>query len=228
MRIIHLLQKMFLWLLELAHLNQGTTNIKIQINLKIRVSLCCSSKETYADKESLYLAENLHWLDYWIKNSKRGNLVHRRDAFRGIASEEMMRDLVKNNIVKLHTPHVIEEIIGSNKVDSVSLKTLILKKYYFWSWWAVILFGWNNGPILEWDLDLNSKKISVNTKIFKLLKMVFLLLVILMIILVSLILSWFSWNTLAVQEAYKEFIEKEFHLLHDIKLKITREIRSSW
>ena len=126
----------------------------------------------------------------------------------------MMRDLVKNNIVKLHTPHVIEEIIGSNKVDSVSLKNFDTKEILtFEADELLFLFGLNKklGPILEWNLDLNGKKISVNTENFQTSKNG--------IFAVGdindypgkldLILSGFHETTLAVQEAYKRIYPGE-------------------
>jgi thioredoxin reductase (NADPH) len=176
------------------------------------VTYAVRSKETYVDKKVFIFGGGDSALDWTIelsKIAKEVNLVHRRDAFRGaLHSEEMMRDLVKKNIVKLHTPHVIEEINGDNKVESVSLKNFDTKEILtFEADELLFLFGLNKklGPILEWNLDLSGKKISVNTENFQTSKSG--------IFAVGdindypgkldLILSGFHETTLAVQEAYK-------------------------
>jgi len=119
-----------------------------------------------------------------------------------------MRALVAAGKVKLLTPYLINGIEGSDKVTGVSLKNFDTNEIeHYEADELLFLFGLNKklGPILEWNLDLNGKKISVNTENFqtsvngifavgdindypgKL----------------DLILSGFHETTLAVQEAYK-------------------------
>jgi thioredoxin reductase (NADPH) len=147
--------------------------------------------------------------------AKSLSLVHRRDAFRGAQhTEEQMRELVAANKVKLLTPYLIDSIEGSDKVIGVSLKNFDTNEIeHYEADELLFLFGLNKklGPILEWKIDLNGKKISVNTENFqtsvegifavgdindypgKL----------------DLILSGFHETTLAVQEAYKRLYPGE-------------------
>jgi len=120
----------------------------------------------------------------------------------------MMRELVKNGKVNLLTPYLIDSIKGNGKVEGVTLKNFESNEIESHDADELIfLFGLNKklGPLLEWDLELNGKKISVNTENFQTNKEG--------IFAVGdindypgkmdLILSGFHETTLAVQEAYK-------------------------
>ena len=176
------------------------------------VTYAVRSKSTYKDKNVFIFGGGDSALDWTIELSKIAksiNLVHRRDAFRGaLHSEEQMRELVSKGKVNLLTPYVIEDIFGTSSVTSVSLKNFDTKKIEtFDADELLFLFGLNKklGPILEWDIELNSKKIKVNTENFETTRSG--------IFAVGdindypgkldLILSGFHETTLAVQEAYK-------------------------
>ena len=136
-------------------------------------------------------------------------MVHRRDAFRGAQhTEEIMRDLVKNGKINLLTPYLIDSIEGKDKVEGVKLKNFESNEIESHDADELIfLFGLNKklGPLLEWELELNGKKISVNTENYQTNKKG--------IFAVGdindypgkldLILSGFHETTLAVQEAYR-------------------------
>ena len=176
------------------------------------VTYAVRSKSNYKDKNVFIFGGGDSALDWTIELSKIAksiNLVHRRDAFRGaLHSEEQMRELVSKGKVNLLTPYVIEDIFGSSSVASVSLKNFDTKEIEtFDADELLFLFGLNKklGPILEWDIELNSKKIKVNTENFETTRSG--------IFAVGdindypgkldLILSGFHETTLAVQEAYK-------------------------
>ena len=176
------------------------------------VSYAVRSVDQYKDKNIFIFGGGDSALDWTVelaKIAKSISLVHRRDSFRGAQhTEEMMRELVSNGDVNLLTPYLIDSIIGDDKVNKVTLKNFDTNDIESYDADELIfLFGLNKklGPILDWNIELNGKKISVNTENFqtsmngifavgdindypgKL----------------DLILSGFHETTLAVQEAYK-------------------------
>ena len=176
------------------------------------VTYAVKSIDQYRDKNVFIFGGGDSALDWTVELSsvaKSLSLVHRRDAFRGAQhTEELMRNLVKENKVNLLTPYLIDSIIGDKKVTQVSLKNFENNEIEMHEADELIfLFGLNKklGPILEWEIDLNGKKISVNTENFQTSKDG--------IFAVGdindypgkldLILSGFHETTLAVQEAYK-------------------------
>ena len=182
------------------------------------VSYAVKSKDKYQNKNIFIFGGGDSALDWTVELSKIAksiSLVHRRDAFRGAQhTEEMMRNLVKDGKVNLLTPYLIDSIIGDDCVTKVSLKNFETNEIETHDADELIfLFGLNKklGPILEWDLELNGKKISVNTVNYQTNKEG--------IFAVGdindypgkldLILSGFHETTLAVQEAYKRIYPGE-------------------
>ena len=182
------------------------------------VSYAVRSIEKYDKKNVMIFGGGDSALDWTVELSKNANsvtLIHRRDAFRGAQhTEEMMRELVKKNKVKLLTPYLINSIKGKKKVEGVTLKNFETNEIESYETDELIfLFGLNKklGPILEWGIDLNGKKISVNTENFQTSKPG--------IFAIGdindypgkldLILSGFHETTLAVQEAYKRIYPGE-------------------
>ena len=182
------------------------------------VSYAVRSIEKYDNKNVMIFGGGDSALDWTVelsKNAKSVTLIHRRDAFRGAQhTEEMMRELVKKNKVKLLTPYLIDSIKGNKKVEGVTLKNFETNEIESYETDELIfLFGLNKklGPILEWGIDLNGKKITVNTENFQTSKPG--------IFAIGdindypgkldLILSGFHETTLAVQEAYKRIYPGE-------------------
>ena len=182
------------------------------------VSYAVRSIEKYDNKNVMIFGGGDSALDWTVelsKNAKSVTLIHRRDAFRGAQhTEKMMRELVKKIKVKLLTPYLIDSIKGNKKVEGVTLKNFETNEIESHEADELIfLFGLNKklGPILEWGIDLNGKKISVNTENFQTSKPG--------IFAIGdindypgkldLILSGFHETTLAVQEAYKRIYPGE-------------------
>jgi thioredoxin reductase (NADPH) len=182
------------------------------------VTYAVRSKSLYENKDIFIFGGGDSALDWTIdlaEKAKSLSLVHRRDAFRGaLHSEEKMRELVASGKVNLLTPYLIDGIEGKSKVEAVTLKNFDTNEIERHDADELLfLFGLNKklGPILEWNLDLSGKKISVNTESYqtsvegifavgdindypgKL----------------DLILSGFHETTLAVQEAYKRIYPGE-------------------
>ena len=182
------------------------------------VNYAVRSKDKYKDKDIFIFGGGDSALDWSVElaeNAKSLSLVHRRDAFRGAPhTEELMRELVTKKKINLLTPYVIEDIHGDKKVNKVSLKNFDTKEIITHNADELIfLFGLNKklGPILDWELELNEKKINVNTENFQTSKDG--------IFAVGdindypgkldLILSGFHETTLAVQKAYKRIYPGE-------------------
>ena len=176
------------------------------------VEYAVRSVDKYSNKNVFIFGGGDSALDWTVelsKTAKSVTLVHRRDAFRGAQhTEEQMRILVKEKKVNLLTPYLINSIEGKDRVKSITLKNFDTNEIETHEADELIfLFGLNKklGPILDWNIDLNGKKINVNTENFQTSKDG--------IFAVGdinnypgkldLILSGFHETTLAVQEAYK-------------------------
>jgi thioredoxin reductase (NADPH) len=119
-----------------------------------------------------------------------------------------MRELVKSGKINLKIPYVIKDINGADAFSGVDLMHFETKEIETIDCdEALFFFGLNKqlGPILDWEIELSEKKISVNTESFETNKKG--------IFAVGdintypgkldLILCGFHETTLAVQEAFK-------------------------
>jgi thioredoxin reductase (NADPH) len=124
------------------------------------VSYAVKSKDLYKDKNLFIFGGGDSALDWTVelaKTSKSLNLIHRRDQFRGAQhTEAQMRDLVNSGDVNLLTGVTLKNFDTKESVTHEADELLFL-------------FGLNKklGPILEWELELASKKIAVNTEDFQ-------------------------------------------------------------
>ena len=137
------------------------------------VSYVVRSKDLYKDKDLIIFGGGDSALDWSVELAeiaKSISLVHRRDDFRGAPhTEKLMRDLVAKNKLQLLTPYVIDSIVGESEVSGVKLKnfdTNVIQEFKADE--LLFLFGLNKklGPILDWNIDLNGKKIDVNTSTY--------------------------------------------------------------
>ena len=135
------------------------------------VSYSVKDKNKYKNKDLIVFGGGDSALDWTVEladitNSLR--LVHRRDAFRGVPNTEaQMRELVETGQVDLKTPFVIEKLIFDQKITGVSIKNFETKEIEDLDCDEILfLFGLNKklGPIVDWNLELSDKKISVDTK----------------------------------------------------------------
>ena len=78
-----------------------------------------------------------------------------------------MRELVETGSVDLKTPYVIEDLVGTEKIEGVLIKNFESKKIEEIKCDEVLfLFGLNKklGPIADWGIDMKNKKVSVDTE----------------------------------------------------------------
>ena len=128
----------------------------------------------YKDKEITIFGGGDSALDWSVelaKTAKKVFLVHRRDEFRGAKhTESQMRELVKSGKIELKIPYVIKSINGDEKFNGVDLMHFESKEIESINCdEALFFFGLNKqlGPILDWEVELEEKKISVNTENFQ-------------------------------------------------------------
>ena len=128
----------------------------------------------YKDKEITIFGGGDSALDWSVelaKTAKKVYLVHRRDEFRGAKhTESQMRELVKSGKIELKITYVIKSINGDEKFNGVDLMHFESKEIESINCdEALFFFGLNKqlGPILDWEVDLIEKKISVNTENFQ-------------------------------------------------------------
>ena len=128
----------------------------------------------YKDKEITIFGGGDSALDWSVelaKTAKKVYLVHRRDEFRGAKhTESQMRELVKSGKIELKIPYIIKSINGDEKFNGVDLMHFESKEIESINCdEALFFFGLNKqlGPILDWEVELEEKKISVNTENFQ-------------------------------------------------------------
>ncbi len=176
------------------------------------VDYAIKEKDKYKDKEIVIFGGGDSALDWSVELSKIAKkiyLVHRRDDFRGAEhTENQMRELVKDGKIELKIPFVIKSIKGDSSFEGVELMHFETKEDEILECdEALFFFGLNKqlGPILDWEIDLDGKKIAVDIENYQTNKEG--------IFAVGdintypgkldLILCGFHETTIAVQEAYK-------------------------
>ncbi len=135
------------------------------------VAYSVKDKNYYKNKNLVIFGGGDSALDWSVELSDLANsitLVHRRDAFRGAQNtESQMRELVETGNIELKTPYVIEELLGTDQISGVSIKNFETKEIESLDCDEILfLFGLNKklGPLENWNLKLNGKKISVDTE----------------------------------------------------------------
>ena len=138
------------------------------------VAYSVRSKEKYKDKNLLIFGGGDSALDWTVELAdlaKSVTLIHRRDEFRGAPNTEAkMRELIKSGSVSLKTPYVIEDLMGTSHITGASVKNFETKEIEEIPCDEILfLFGLNKklGPIADWGIDMNNKKVSVDTEKFE-------------------------------------------------------------
>lgn len=135
------------------------------------VAYSVKDKSYYQNKNLIIFGGGDSALDWSVELADIADsitLIHRRDAFRGSpGTEAQMRELVETGNLELKTPYVIEELLGTNKISGVSIKNFESKEIETLDCNEILfLFGLNKklGPLENWNLKFNGKKISVDTE----------------------------------------------------------------
>ncbi|HJL96088.1 MAG TPA: NAD(P)/FAD-dependent oxidoreductase [SAR86 cluster bacterium] len=138
------------------------------------IEYAVKDKDKYKNKNVIIFGGGDSALDWTVELAditKSLKLIHRRDAFRGVPNTEaQMRELVETGKVDLKTPFVIEKLIFDKQITGVTIKNFETKNLESLKCDEILfLFGLNKklGPIVDWNLDLANKKISVDTEKFQ-------------------------------------------------------------
>ena len=111
----------------------------------------------------------LDWAIELSKNSKI-NLIHRRDEFRGAQSTvEKVQELAKEGKINLLTKYQLKNAKGSDSLESIDIlhdnkEVKNLKTDFVLGFFGLIM---QLGPIANWGLNLDKKKINVDTEKFE-------------------------------------------------------------
>jgi len=111
-------------------------------------------------------------LDWALELSKISNvtLIHRRDEFRGAPHTlSEIKKLEKAGKLTIKTRYQLASIEGDKNIKSIIIKNDEEKTTKIETDYILSFFGLNMklGPITEWGLNMDKKKISVNTENFQ-------------------------------------------------------------
>ena len=129
-------------------------------------------KTIFNDKSVAIFGGGDSALDWAIELSKSSKvfLIHRRDDFRGTQSSiDKVKELEKEKKIEIYTKFQISDAKGNETLDSIEIKHDDGKKKLIKTDYALGFFGliMQLGPILDWGLNIDKKKIPVNTENFE-------------------------------------------------------------
>jgi thioredoxin reductase (NADPH) len=107
----------------------------------------------------------LDWAIFLSDIASEVTLIHRRNEFRGaLDSVEKVQELKNLGVIKLITPAEVTGIVGTDKVEGVSLIQNGEVPYTIQTDHFIPLFGLSPklGPIANWGLDIEKNAIKVN------------------------------------------------------------------
>ena len=132
------------------------------------------SVDKYKDKNIVIFGGGDSALDWSVElatKAKSIKLVHRRDDFRGAEhTENKMRNFVSSGEIELKIPFVIKSIVGGKSFEGVEIMNFETKETEIINCdEALFFFGLSKqlGPINDWEIDLNERKVQVDTEKFE-------------------------------------------------------------
>ena len=131
-----------------------------------------SDKSTFKGKTVSIFGGGDSALDWAIELSidSKINLIHRRDEFRGAQSTvQKVQDLAKEGKINLFTKYQLKDVKGSINLESIDImhdnkEVKNLKTDFVLGFFGLIM---QLGPIANWGLNLDKKKINVDTEKFE-------------------------------------------------------------
>jgi len=105
-----------------------------------------------------------------LSNTSKVNLIHRRDGFSGAeASVQKVKELNYQGKINLYTKYQLDSVLGKDKIESIKIKHdegefKEIKSDYVLGFFGLIM---QLGPILDWGLNIDKKRVEVNTENFE-------------------------------------------------------------
>ena len=129
-------------------------------------------KEIFKNKTVAIFGGGDSALDWAIELSRNSKviLVHRRDEFRAVQSSvDKVKELNNQKKLEIFTQYQLLEIKGNSSINGIEIKSesgdvKSLNVDYVLGFFGLIM---NLGPILDWGLNIDKKKIPVNTENFE-------------------------------------------------------------
>ena len=129
-------------------------------------------KEIFKNKTVAIFGGGDSALDWAIELSRNSKviLVHRRDEFRAVQSSvDKVKELNNQKKLEMFTQYQLIEEKGNSSINIIEIKSesgdvKSLNVDYVLGFFGLIM---NLGPILDWGLNIDKKKIPVNTKNFE-------------------------------------------------------------
>ena len=129
-------------------------------------------KKIFKDKVVTVFGGGDSALDWAIELSKHSKviLVHRRDEFKGAQSSvDKLKELQIQNKLEIYTQYQMSNVVGNESLENIEIKNeegeiKSFKTDYILGFFGLIM---QLGPILEWGLNFDKKKIPVNTENFE-------------------------------------------------------------
>ena len=129
-------------------------------------------KEIFKNKTVAIFGGGDSALDWAIELSRNSKviLIHRRNEFRAAQSSvDKVKELNNQKKLEIFTQYQLLEIKGNSSINGIEIKSesgdvKSLNVDYVLGFFGLIM---NLGPILDWGLNIDKKKIPVNTKNFE-------------------------------------------------------------
>ena len=129
-------------------------------------------KEIFKNKTVAIFGGGDSALDWAIELSRNSKviLVHRRDEFRAVQSSvDKVKELNNQKKLEMFTQYQLIEVKGNSSINIIEIKSesgdvKSLNVDYVLGFFGLIM---NLGPILDWGLNIDKKKIPVNTENFE-------------------------------------------------------------
>ncbi len=138
--------------------------------IKNGIQYAVTKKKDYENKRVVILGGGDSAVDWALELqpiAKSVSIIHRRDEFRAHASTvQRMQYLDHRGKLNIFTPYSPFEVEGKDSVQSITIKSISGKLKIIPCDVILVMFGFvsNLGPMGNWNLELEKKRIKVNQR----------------------------------------------------------------